>query len=136
MREPIILEGNPDYMPFSLAYKVKGGTTLYVSGATAFPLIHSHPHNEEELRPPKNIIEQTERALNNIKVVLEAAGGNITNIVKVTIFNTRMDLQDEVNEVYQLFFGEHLPARSHVGASELVGKDLMIEIEAIAVLDE
>ena len=47
-----------------------------------------------------------------------------------------MDLQNEVNEVYNAFFYGHKPARSHIGVSELVSPDLLIEIEAIAVLDK
>jgi 2-iminobutanoate/2-iminopropanoate deaminase len=136
MKEQIILPGYVDDMPFSLGYKVKGGTTLYISGATAFPLYHAHPHVEEELIVSDSIKEQTQKVLDNIKLVVEAAGGTINDIVKTTIFNTRMDLQDEVNEVYNKFFRSHRPARSHIGASELVGTGLMIEIEVIAVLND
>ncbi|AJY75187.1 RidA family protein [Paenibacillus beijingensis] len=135
MKEAIILPGYVDDMPFSLGYKVKGGTTLHISGATAYPLYHSHPHIEEELQVSDSIKDQTQKVLDNIKLVVEAAGGTINDIVKTTIFNTRMDLQDEVNEVYNAFFAGHRPARSHIGVSELVGSKLMIEIEVIAVLN-
>lgn len=123
-------------MPFVLGYKVRNGTTVYLSGTTAYPLVHKHPHDPEELRVPNSIREQTRRCLENLRIEIESAGGTIEDIVKVTIFNTRMDLQDEVNEEYTAFFGDHRPARSHVGVAELVGPDLMVEIEAIAFIDD
>jgi 2-iminobutanoate/2-iminopropanoate deaminase len=135
MKEAIHAGSAPEEMPFVPGMVVRGGRTVYLSGATAYPLYHKHPHDEDELRPPAGIGEQTRVALNNLRLVLEAAGGKLTDIVKVTIFNTEMENQDEVNRVYVEFFGRHRPARSHVGVNRLVGKGLKIEIEAIAVID-
>ena len=136
MKQVIHAGSAPEEMPFVPGMSVQGGRTVYLSGATAFPLYHKHPHDEEELRPPESIGAQTQVALNNLRLVLEAAGGRLTDIVKVTIFNTEMEHQDEVNRVYQKFFGGHRPARSHVGVSRLVGRGLKIEIEAVAVIDD
>jgi 2-iminobutanoate/2-iminopropanoate deaminase len=136
MKQVIHAGSAPEEMPFVPGMAVTGGRTVYRSGATAFPLYHKHPHDEAELRPPESIGAQTRVALDNLRIVLEAAGGKITDIVKVTIFNTEMEHQDEVNRVYQEFFGPHRPARSHVGVNRLVGKGLKIEIEAIAVIDD
>ncbi|MYV97390.1 RidA family protein [Streptomyces sp. SID3343] len=124
-----------DAMPFAPAV-VTRGRTVWLSGATAYPLVHAHPHDEAELRVPAGIAEQTRACLDNLAVALRAAGGTTRDIVKVTIFNTDMDAQDEVNEVYAEFFGTHRPARSHVGVHRLVGPELKIEIEAVAVLDD
>lgn len=66
---------------------------------------------------------------------MEAAGGTVTDIVKVTIFNTDMDRQAAVNEVYRDFFGAHHPARSHIGVQRLADAGLKIEVEAVAVID-
>ena len=134
MKRYISIGMDPNAMPFVPAV-VTSGKTVYLSGATAFPLIHSHPHVEEELRVPEDIREQTRRALENLKAALEAAGGQVADIVKVTIFNTDMRAQDDVNEVYAEFFGDVRPARSHIGVAALVGPELKIEIEAVAVLD-
>lgn len=136
MKKPIHVGSAPEEMPFVPAVSVRGGRTVYLSGATAFPLYHKHPHDEEELRPPAAIGEQARIALDNLRLALEAAGGRLTDVVKVTIFNTDMGQQDEVNRVYQDFFGAHRPARSHVGVNELVGHGLKIEIEAVAVIDD
>jgi 2-iminobutanoate/2-iminopropanoate deaminase len=136
MKTVINVGSSPEEMPFVPAISVRGGRTVYLSGATAFPLYHKHPHDEEELRPPPGIGDQARIALDNLRVTLEAAGGKLTDIVKVTIFNTDMGKQDEVNRVYEAFFGGHRPARSHVGVNELVGRGLKIEIEAVAVIDD
>lgn len=126
---------DPEEMPFSPAATAKG-KTVYLSGATAFPLIHRHPHVESELHVPEDIGEQTTACLNNLKTALRAAGGDITDIVKVTIFSTEMASQDKVNDAYLAFFGEHRPCRSHIGVDHLVGSQTKIEIEAIAVLGD
>lgn len=136
MKEPAFPPGLVDHNPFVPAYKVRNGTLVFLSGTTSYPLYHKHPHDPEELKAPPTIREQTRIALENMKLQLEAAGGKIEDVVKVTIFNKRMDLQDEVNEEYTKFFGDHRPTRSHIGVADLVGPDLMIEIEAIAFIDD
>ena len=107
------------------------GITLYLSGQT-YPVIGSAsplPAAEASLE------EQTRACLENIDNLVRAGGGTREDIVKVTIFNTRMDQQDVVNAVYAAFFTTHRPARSHVEVSRLADLDLLIEIEAIAVVD-
>lgn len=122
-------------MPFVPAF-VTRGDIVWLSGATAYPLVHRHPHDEDELAVPAGIGEQTRACLENLMVALGAAGGVKEDVVKVTIFSTDMDAQDEVNEVYSRFFHPHRPARSHVGVSRLVGPELKVEIEAVAVLGQ
>lgn len=133
--EFITAGANPDEMPFMPAIVTKGGTAIWLSGATAFPLVHKHPHDPAELQVPSGIGAQTRACLNNLKTALEAAGGKVTDIVEVTIYNTDMDAQDEVNEAYMEFFGNHRPTRTHLGVNRLVGAELKIEISAHAVLE-
>lgn len=126
---------DPDEMPFSLAVSVGDDPrTVHLSGATAFPLIHRHPHDEQELRVPEGVYEQTVRTLENVAVALDSAGASPSDVVKVVIYNTRMDEQDAVNRAYLEFFGAHRPARTHVGVSRLVGEGLLVEIEVTAVV--
>ncbi len=136
MKQVFDLGASLDDMPFVRAIAVAGGRTIYCSGVTALPLVHKHPHDEAELRPPEDIGDQTRVCLENLRRVLEAAGATFADVVKVTIFNTEIDRQDDVNRVYREFFGEHRPARSHVGVSRLVSPRLKIEIEAIAVVTD
>jgi 2-iminobutanoate/2-iminopropanoate deaminase len=125
---------DPAEMPFTPAVVTTGGRHVWLSGATAFPLVHKHPHDEDELTVPSSIGEQTRACLENLRIAVEAAGGTVRDIVETTIYTTEMKNQDEVNHVYMEFFGEHRPARTHVGVSHLVGGNLKIEISAHAVI--
>ena len=75
---------------------------------------------------------QTERALQNLSAVLEAAGSSLANVVKMTVFLTNMGNFAAMNEVYATFFGNEPPARSTVAVAELP-KGAQVEIEAMAV---
>ena len=75
--------------------------------------------------------EQGRRCLENIRAVVEAAGGSLATVVKTTIYLTDISQFGAVNEVYAEFFGESLPARGVLEASALP-KGALIAIEAIA----
>ena len=79
-----------------------------------------------------SIEDQTRRALENVKAVLEAAGTGLDRAVKMTVFMTNLGDFKRMNAVYAEFFPEAPPARSafEVGALPL-GAD--IEIEAVAL---
>jgi 2-iminobutanoate/2-iminopropanoate deaminase len=74
---------------------------------------------------------QTERAMLNLKAVLQTGGCDLDNIVKTTIFLKNMSDFPQVNEVYGSFFPGDKPARSTVEVSALP-KGGLVEIEAIA----
>jgi 2-iminobutanoate/2-iminopropanoate deaminase len=79
-----------------------------------------------------NVAAQTERVLQNLSAVLEAAGASLATVVKTTVFLADMNDFAAMNEVYARFFGDHAPARSTVQAARLP-RDARVEIEAIAV---
>lgn len=74
---------------------------------------------------------QAERALQNLKAVLEAAGTGLDRALKCTIYLTSMDDFAAVNEVYAGFFGTSPPARATVGVARLP-KGALIEIDCSA----
>jgi len=79
-----------------------------------------------------SIEDQTRRALENVKAVLEAAGTGLDRAVKMTVFMTDLGDFKRMNAVYAEFFPEAPPARSAVEVSALpLGAE--IEIEAIAL---
>ena len=78
-----------------------------------------------------DIAVQTERVLKNLQAVLEAAGSNLEQVLKTTIFLADMNDFAPVNEVYGRFFTKSPPARSTVAAARLP-RDARIEIDAIA----
>lgn len=80
-----------------------------------------------------DIAQQTERVLQNLSAVLEAAGASLQTVVKTTVFLRDMGDFAAMNEVYARFFGEHRPARSAVQAARLP-RDAGVEIEAVAAL--
>lgn len=78
--------------------------------------------------------DQAAACLRNVEHVLRAAGCSRQDVVKVVIYNTDMARQGEVNRAYRDYFGDHRPARSHVGVTALAGDDLLVEIEVVAAL--
>ena len=81
----------------------------------------------------ENIEEQTNRSLLNLKAVLEAAGTDLSRVIKTTVFLADMNDFAKMNEVYaQYFNGAELPSRSAVQAAALP-KGALVEIEAIAL---
>ena len=81
-----------------------------------------------------DIAAQTERVLENIKAVLEAAGASLSSVLKTTVFLKDMGDFTKMNEVYGRYFYENPPARSTVQAAKLP-RDVMVEIDAIAAVD-
>ncbi|MDX2039742.1 MAG: RidA family protein [Acidobacteriota bacterium] len=76
---------------------------------------------------------QTERVLNNVQAVLEAAGSSLSQVVKTTVFLADMNDFAAMNEVYAGFFGATRPARSTVQAARLP-RDVGVEIEVVALV--
>ena len=66
--------------------------------------------------------------------VLEAAGGSLDDVVKVTVFITDMADYDRIHEVRRRFFREPYPASSMVEVSALIDPRLLVEVEAVAVI--
>lgn len=77
---------------------------------------------------------QAERALENVRGILAAAGLSIAHLVKVTLFVTDLTKFAAINAIYERFLGEHRPARTTVGVSTLPGGALF-EVDAVALLD-
>ena len=128
----------PDYpMPFVPAMLVEGAARyLFLAGCGPVPLYHKHPHDPalERSSFEGGIREQTRRTFGNIELVLGAAGATLRNVVRVLIFITDPELQDEFNEVYQSYFRTHQPPRTFVTVPALVHKDMLVEIEVTAAL--
>ena len=81
------------------------------------------------------IAEQTERVLENLKIVLAEAGSSLGNVLKTTVFLTDMGNFAQMNEVYARHFPQDPPARSTIEAARLP-RDVSVEIDCIAVVDK
>ncbi len=77
----------------------------------------------------QGIEAQTRQVLTNIKAILEAAGSSMEQVVRTDVYLSSLDYFDQMNAVYQTFFGGNYPVRTTVGA-ELRGFD--VEINCIA----
>ncbi len=110
--------------PYSQAIKANG--FLYLAGQVALD-----PKTGE--LTGSDIRQQTERVMENMKGVLEAAGSNLAHVVKTTVYLKDLNDFAAMNEVYARYFALGPPARSTVEVSRLP-KDALLEIDVIAVL--
>ncbi len=81
---------------------------------------------------PGGITAQTERALRNVELVLQAAGSSLDRVVQMTVYIPDGELWGGVNAVYARVMGGHRPARAVIPVSPL-HYGALIEIQAIAV---
>jgi 2-iminobutanoate/2-iminopropanoate deaminase len=110
--------------PYSQAVKANG--FLFVSGQVALD-----PKTGEFAG--QDIRQQTERVLENLKGILEAAGVSFSHVAKTTVFLKDMNDFAAMNEVYARYFTAAPPARSTVQAARLP-KDALVEIDVTAFL--
>ena len=105
---------------------IKTGSLLFISG-------------QGPVQGTTDIKDQTYTALENIKKIVEAAGGKVSNIVNTTVFLRNIRDFGKMNRTYEKFFNdnavtENYPARATVEVSNLPLNTMLIEISAIAVL--
>ena len=124
-------------MPYTPAIKVRSGATVYVAGVTAAPVYHHHPHIQSDFEGiPLDPGEQTRMAMENLRNVLLAAGGDLTDIVQM--FRFIRDIarnQDAVNKVMTETMGDHRATSTTVEVTRLATDDrLVVELAAVAVV--
>ena len=125
MKQVILTDRGPKPIgPYSQAVRSNG--FLFVSGQVALD-----PKSGEFVGT--DIRQQTERTLENLKAILEAAGVSQSHVVKTTVFLKDMNDFTAMNETYARYFTAAPPARSTVQAARLP-KDALVEIDVIAAL--
>ena len=125
MKEVVLTVRGPKPIgPYSQAIKSNG--FVFVSGQIALDPVSGEFAG-------KDVRQQTERVLENLKVILEASGSSLKNVVKTTVFLRDMNDFPAMNEAYGKYFSANPPARSTVQAARLP-KDALVEIDAIASL--
>ncbi|HKC06457.1 MAG TPA: RidA family protein [Methylomirabilota bacterium] len=123
-------------MPYAPALLVRRGSLLFLSGLTAAPVYHSHPHREEEFDLPANMREQAVLLMENLKTTLAAAGCTLADVVSATRYLTDVAEQDDLNSVWASYLGAHRPTTTTVEVSRLATHaNCKIEISVIAVAD-
>jgi 2-iminobutanoate/2-iminopropanoate deaminase len=101
---------------------VAGGDLVVTAGQVAF--------DENGQLAAEDIAGQCRRALDNVRACLQAAGCDLSDVVKVTAFLADLGDFAAYNDVYREYFAEPYPARTTVGVS--LPPRILVEIEAIA----
>jgi 2-iminobutanoate/2-iminopropanoate deaminase len=126
-RIPIAPPGMKDQRPrYTLGWRV--GNHIYVAGQLPFD-------KDGNLLGKGDIKAQTRRIFEQIKMIVEAGGGKMDDVVKVTVFVTDVRYREPYGEVRSEFFGPNPPASTLVQIGNLAIPDALIEIEAVAALD-
>jgi len=110
--------------PYSQAVRV--GNVVYLSGQIALD-----PATGQLV--DGGFDAQVDRAFRNLAAVAEAAGGSLSDVVKLTLFLTDLSHFPKVNEITQAHFAQPFPARSTVGVASLP-RGAQFEVEAVMVL--
>ncbi len=109
--------------PYSQAIKAHG--LIFVSGQ--IPL---DPTTQQMITG--SVAQQTERVLQNIAGILQAAASSLEKVVRCAVFLQSLEDVAAMNAVYATFFPAHPPARSTVEVARLP-QDCLVEIDAIAL---
>ena len=139
--EPIHL---PEYadeynMPYTAALKVHSGNLVFISGITAAPLYHHHPHRSEEFDAiPADAGEQARMVMETLQQILHASGCKLEDVVSVTRYIRDVALnQDAINRVAGAFLGTHRPTSTTVEVVRMATDPrIKFEMSAVAVAPE
>ncbi len=107
---------------------IRAGDTLYISGQVA------RPFEGGTGMVGTNEYEQARHIFSRIERIIKAAGGTMDNLVKMTIFVVDITKNTEVWRARREFFTGDFPASTLVEVRSLAGKEVLVEIEAVAWL--
>jgi len=110
--------------PYSQAVKANG--FLFVSGQVCLD-----PKTQQLIEG--DISKQTERVMENLKGIVEAAGSSLDHVVKTTVFLSDMNDFAAMNAAYVEMMGEHRPARTVIGVAELPKPGVLLTMILTAV---
>ena len=116
----------PDPGRFSLGWKV--GKTVYLAGQAGTDATG-------KLVGENDMTAQSRQAFTRLDDILKQAGGNLSNLVKITIFTTDMQRASEIQQVQAEVFPSNPPTATLVQVGALARPGMLVEIEGIAVVD-
>lgn len=121
-------DGTIHPLPWPYSHGIAVGDLLFIAGQVAL---------DEDLRlvGPGDIVAQARQAWENIRIVVEAAGGKLTDVVKVTTYLADLAHTDGLHQVRREVFPDgDFPVATVTEAKRLGLPGLLVEIEATAVL--
>ena len=125
MSKTIISTPNAPAAIGTYSQAVKAGDTVYLSGQLGL--------DPATMQMVEGIDAQILRVFENLKAVVEAAGGTLSDVVKINVYLTDLSNFAKVNEIMAQYFCEPYPARAAIGVSALPRGGL-VEAEGVAVL--
>lgn len=129
MRKKTIMSPIVAPTPSFFSQGVRVGDTIYVSGQVAY-------NGDGKLVGKGDIATQMQQVIANIKAVLESGGATLDDVVKVTMYITNMELAPAARAVRMEHFRKNPPASTGVEVSRLADPDLLVEMDAVAILTD
>ncbi len=131
-RRQLISSGSPYEPVFGYSRAVRAGNTVYVAGTVAW----GDPPGADKLVGAGDMYVQARQAIRNIERALAQAGASLRDVVLTRTFITDMSRFEEVTRAHGEAFGDVRPAATLVEVSALVEPEMLVEIEALAVILE
>jgi 2-iminobutanoate/2-iminopropanoate deaminase len=115
--------------PFSQVTVARPGTIVHVAGQVAFD-------EQGNVVGEGDIVAQTRQVMENLKIALAAAGADFSHVVKITNYVTDADEYPKIAPIREEYLKAPYPASTLIVAQRLIYPELLIEIEAVAVVPD